>query len=180
MSGPCIGWVSAICVIWGVVDPAIVGATFRIDPSVVAVGGGTITSAHHSMTTTIGQPLASTSRSASYEISGGMWPILASGPDCFNCPPVTQLSLGVNVPNPFSQATTISFALPKEEHVTVQVFDALGRRVASVADALFPPGSHSLRWSGAGDSGVRLASGVYLIRLTANGGSRTRRVVLFR
>ena len=85
-------------------------------------------------------------------------------------------ALRQNYPNPFNPETTISFTLPAESGVKVQIFDLLGREVAVLADGIFEAGSHQLRWS-AGS----LSSGIYLYRMTINGRSAvTRKMTLMK
>ncbi|GIV55124.1 MAG: serine hydrolase [Candidatus Kapaibacterium sp.] len=47
-------------------------------------------------------------------------------------------------PNPFDQATTIRLSLPQREHVTLKVFDVLGREVATLANSMFDAGEHRI------------------------------------
>jgi len=75
-------------------------------------------------------------------------------------------SLEQNFPNPFNPATTIAYALPSQEHVTLVLYDLSGRVVATLVDGIQPAGSYHVTFTPAG-----LASGIYLARLTA--GSRT-------
>lgn len=73
-------------------------------------------------------------------------------------------------PSPFSPAEgamTIEFQLPAQGTVTVQIFDLLGRAVATLVDGELPPGPRRLRWTGVNDAGQPLASGVYFYRITA-------------
>ncbi len=73
-----------------------------------------------------------------------------------------EVALGAAYPNPVRQRTTIPFSLGAEADVTVEVFDALGRRVAVPFDAHLGPGNHSVPFDAA-----ELASGVYVVRLRA-------------
>jgi hypothetical protein len=50
-----------------------------------------------------------------------------------------------NLPNPFAASTTIRFALPVASRVRLEVYDLLGRRVRTLANALYPPGAHGQR-----------------------------------
>lgn len=72
-------------------------------------------------------------------------------------------ALHQNYPNPFNPATTINFDLPEASHVSIVVFDVLGRRVGVIADGAFDAGYRSVVWQ-AGN----LASGVYFIRLNVS------------
>lgn len=84
-------------------------------------------------------------------------------------------ALAQNYPNPFNPATTIHFQLPKSEHVTLRVFDVLGREVAALLDNMsFAAGEHAVRFDASG-----LTSGVYLYRLEAGASFvQTRRMML--
>lgn len=80
-----------------------------------------------------------------------------------------------NVPNPFNAATTITYALPHSERLSLRVFDLLGREVAVLADGLVRPGTHRVTFDGSG-----LASGLYFARLDAGEFSRTTKLMLLR
>ena len=82
-----------------------------------------------------------------------------------------------NYPNPFNPATSIQFTLPDAQRVTVQVFDVLGRPVATlVDDQTMSAGAHTVRF----DAGS-LASGVYLYRLQAGDSFvQSRRMLLIK
>ena len=67
-------------------------------------------------------------------------------------------------PSPFNPTTTIRFALPEQARVQLEVFDALGRRVATLAE-----GSYRAGWHQATFEASSLASGVYLYRIEAEG-----------
>lgn len=71
-------------------------------------------------------------------------------------------SVAQNYPNPFNPETSLSFTLPQPASVQVAVYDALGRRLAVLADRRFTAGGHSLRWNGRDQSGRSVASGVYM------------------
>ncbi len=86
-----------------------------------------------------------------------------------------QVRLDANYPNPFSGETTIPFRLSGAVHVRVEVFDVLGRKVAGVADGMYPAGIHSIRFDGG-----RLTSGLYLYRLTAGREVYTRTMIVLK
>lgn len=91
-----------------------------------------------------------------------------------------HLSLGRNAPNPFASETSVSFAIPNAGPVSLDVYDVAGRRVTGLVNGPLPAGSHSVRWDGRDASGQRVASGVYLLRLSAGDEVRTTDVVLMR
>jgi hypothetical protein len=89
-------------------------------------------------------------------------------------------SLGTNYPNPFNPATTIPFTLSRGGRATLRVYDVSGRVVATLLDGVVPAGAHEARWDGHTDSGVAVASGVYVARLDAGGVRRTQKMVLLK
>ncbi|MEW5799357.1 MAG: LamG-like jellyroll fold domain-containing protein [Bacteroidota bacterium] len=74
----------------------------------------------------------------------------------------TVFSLSQNYPNPFNPSTTISFGLPEASNVTVKIYDALGREVASLVNDQLTTGYYTYAWNAG-----HLASGVYIYRMTA-------------
>jgi hypothetical protein len=81
-------------------------------------------------------------------------------------------------PNPFNPETNIRFDLLQAGFVSVEVFNALGQKVATLVDEMLPAGSHQVRWTGQRDDGARMSSGVYLYRLSTNGFVDVRRMML--
>jgi len=88
--------------------------------------------------------------------------------------------LAGNYPNPFNPKTTIRFDLPETQSVRLAIFDAAGRRVATLVDATLPAGYHDATWNGRDDAGRALASGVYFYRLEAGPLRETRRMLLLK
>lgn len=90
------------------------------------------------------------------------------------------VTLGQSAPNPSSLtgAITIPFSLPEPADVTIEVFDAAGVRVASIARGRFASGVHRVQWDGRNEHGRRVASGVYFCRLQAPGATLVRKLVL--
>ena len=81
-------------------------------------------------------------------------------------------SLDGNAPNPAADRTTIRFALPTPAQVEMEVFDLLGRQVAVLIDGMREAGYHDEPFD------LRsLASGVYVVRISAKTGSETHRAV---
>jgi hypothetical protein len=78
-----------------------------------------------------------------------------------------------NYPNPFNPTTEIKYATSEAGHVTLKVFDLLGRGVASLVNTKAERGEHKVRVDAAG-----LSSGVYFYRLTAGNFVATRKLLL--
>ena len=89
----------------------------------------------------------------------------------------TEFALRQNQPNPFGQETLFAFEVPRRAKVRLEVFDLAGRRVATLASAVYDPGRHSVAWDRRGPSG-RVPAGVYTYRLTAEGRQFKRQMVV--
>ena len=97
--------------------------------------------------------------------------ILAPGEDAAGLP--DQFELYNNYPNPFNPRTTIRFAVPIEGPVQLDVYDILGRRVTRLVDQNYQAGFHEVNFDA-----TRLASGVYIYRLSTEGGVLTKKMTL--
>jgi hypothetical protein len=80
----------------------------------------------------------------------------------------TVYELRQNYPNPFNPITTISYDLPRQSHVTLVVYDILGRETVRLVDEIQEPGSQSIVWNGRIADGSAASSGVYFYRLEAH------------
>ncbi len=81
----------------------------------------------------------------------------------------------LNFPNPFNPATTISFTLPTDSHITLTVHDITGRKVATLADNFMGAGKHSAVFNGSD-----LASGVYFYRLESKDFAKSGKMLLIK
>ena len=68
-------------------------------------------------------------------------------------------------PNPFVSVTRIELILPGPEHISLAVYDVLGRKIYSLVDRPMPQGRHFVIWNGTAEDGTDLAPGIYLLRL---------------
>jgi len=75
-----------------------------------------------------------------------------------------EFALFQNHPNPFNPTTTISYALPVDAHVTLEVYDVVGKLVGRLVEGNVAAGYHDAMFDAS-----RLASGAYFYRLTARG-----------
>jgi hypothetical protein len=83
-------------------------------------------------------------------------------------------------PNPFQQATTIRFDLPRAGDVRLKVYDIAGRHVCTLVSESMPVGNRSLTWNGVDDAGHRVSAGVYVLRLETAGARENRRILLLK
>ena len=84
-------------------------------------------------------------------------------------------SLSQNYPNPFNPTTQIEYTLPCHSHVTLEVYNILGEKVATLVDEKQETGYKRARW----DAGS-FSSGSYFYRLRTGEYEMTRRMVLLR
>ncbi len=84
-------------------------------------------------------------------------------------------SLEQNYPNPFNPTTEIGYRIPETGHVSLTVYDLLGREISTLVNEKKSPGSYTVKWDASGHP-----SGVYFYRLTTGSFSETRRLVLIR
>lgn len=87
----------------------------------------------------------------------------------------TNFMLYQNYPNPFNPTTTISYQLPVVSHVTLEIYDILGREIAALVDERKSPGTYKVKFDGS-----RFASGVYFCRMTAGSYVLTRKLLLLK
>jgi hypothetical protein len=74
----------------------------------------------------------------------------------------TQFDLSQNYPNPFNPNTNISFSLPTESKVKLEVFNSRGEVVTTLVSETRNAGIHTINWNAS-----NLASGVYMYRIKA-------------
>ena len=83
-------------------------------------------------------------------------------------------------PNPGSGPVRIAFALKHSAAIEIDVFDLLGRKVASPGSGVWPAGAHELAWDGLTRSGQPAQAGMYVIRYVYPGGQDRRGIVRIR
>ncbi len=96
-------------------------------------------------------------------------------------PGTTMLGIRYVMPNPATAQTRIGYALPDGWRIArLSVYDVAGRLVRRLDPAPGTRGFVAVDWDGTGDSGERVASGVYFVRLEVDGAIAAQRVVLLR
>jgi hypothetical protein len=84
-------------------------------------------------------------------------------------------SLSQNYPNPFNPTTVIGYQLPATSNVSLKVYNLLGQEAAILFEGIRQPGTYQVTFDGS-----KLASGVYVYRMTANNFVETKKLVLIR
>jgi hypothetical protein len=86
-----------------------------------------------------------------------------------------SFSLAQNFPNPFNPGTTISYQIPAQGHVTLKVFDVLGREIATLVNKDQIAGYKSVTWDAS-----NIPSGLYFYRLQTKDFTQTRKLLLMK
>ena len=91
-----------------------------------------------------------------------------------------RYALKQNYPNPFNPTTRIDYQLAHAGNTTLRIYDILGREVVTLVDEFQYTGFHSISWDGRSNSGIPVASGVYLYRLESSKYDKTCKMVLLK
>ncbi|MDA1029544.1 MAG: T9SS type A sorting domain-containing protein [Bacteroidetes bacterium] len=86
-----------------------------------------------------------------------------------------RFTLDQNYPNPFNPSTQISFDVASTGHVQLDVFDVMGRQVATLLSNTVPVGTHSVTFDA-----QNLSSGIYIYRMTSGASIQTKRMLLMK
>lgn len=84
-------------------------------------------------------------------------------------------SLSQNYPNPFNPSTTITFAIPENDFVTLRIYDVLGREVKTLISRVMNAGTHKITFDAS-----KLSSGMYYYKITTNNFTDTKKMILIR
>ena len=87
----------------------------------------------------------------------------------------TEFALLQNYPNPFNPSTTIRYDVPERTHVTMKIYDVMGRQVAVLVDEEHNAGAHKIVWNAQG-----VASGLYYYRISAGDFTSVRKLILMK
>jgi hypothetical protein len=92
----------------------------------------------------------------------------------------STFALHQNYPNPFNPSTEIRYELAEASEVSLIIYDLLGRKVRGLVKAKQSAGPYTVQWDGGNERRRQVASGVYLLRLTAGSFVRSRKMLLLR
>ena len=82
-----------------------------------------------------------------------------------------EYSLSQNYPNPFNPATTIRYEIPEQGHVSIKIYDMLGREVAVLVDDVVAAGRYSVQFDAS-----NLPSGIYIYRIVSDNYVESKRM----
>ncbi|HXG01380.1 MAG TPA: T9SS type A sorting domain-containing protein [Bacteroidota bacterium] len=87
----------------------------------------------------------------------------------------SEFALFQNYPNPFNPTTTISYDIPEDGRVLLNVYNALGQEVARLVDEVMHAGRYYVEWNAG-----TMSSGMYIYKLTTGSFSQSRKMVLLK
>lgn len=85
-----------------------------------------------------------------------------------------------NFPNPFNQQTTIEYQITNWSHVSLNIYDLMGRKIRTLVDENQYAGSYSIFWDGNDNSGNVMTSGIYYCRLSQGDFTETKKILFVR
>jgi hypothetical protein len=83
-------------------------------------------------------------------------------------------------PNPFNPSTTISFSLPSKSNIRINIYNIKGQLVKTLINETFERGLHRVLWNGDSNIGSLTGSGIYLIKMTANGKTDVKKAMMLK
>ena len=83
-----------------------------------------------------------------------------------------------NHPNPFNPVTTINFDLPRNDSVSIIIYNILGEKVKGFSMPNLGPGFHSIEWNATSDYGIPLSSGIYFYQMRTQSYIKTQKMIL--
>jgi len=92
----------------------------------------------------------------------------------------TDMSVSQNWPNPFNSSTMFEIDNRKNQNITAEVYDLLGRHVSTIIDTRLTQGIHVLEWDAADSFGGLLPSGVYFLKVSSESSTRTRKMLFLK
>lgn len=141
-------------------------AILRLEGSTVKNIGGTVDRMHQRVTADIDRPgiyILGLGRNDGFG-TGGSVP--------------SKFSLNQNYPNPVSSTTTIRYSVSNSKNTTLKIYSLNGALVRTLVNGPQNAGSQSVVWDCKDEQGTKVASGVYVYTLNADGQTSTRKMVI--
>jgi hypothetical protein len=79
-------------------------------------------------------------------------------------------------PNPAASVTTVSFSLSASQHVSIRIFDMMGRSVKTLTEAKMEAGIHQLVWDLRDEKGGQVNTGIYFVKINLGNSSETKKL----
>lgn len=93
---------------------------------------------------------------------------------------VNEYKLAQNYPNPFNPDTRITFVMPQEAKVTLNVYNVVGQLIKTLVDETKSAGQHSVQWNGTNNFGEKTGSGIYFYKIISDNFTAARKMVILK
>ena len=88
---------------------------------------------------------------------------------------VSGYRLSSAYPNPFNPSTTINYTVAKYDHVSIAVYDVIGRKIESLVNGHVDAGNYEITWNGSNYS-----SGIYYVKMKSGSYQNTQKLLLMK
>jgi hypothetical protein len=85
-----------------------------------------------------------------------------------------------NHPNSFNPETEIIFQIPNVQFVSLKIYNTLGKEITTLANSVFEPGTHSLKWDSKDYNGHPVPSGLHLYKIATGEYTKIKKMSLVR
>lgn len=114
-----------------------------------------------------------------YDGSVGLCGLRKADP-CGDCPIPYTYFLSQAYPNPFNANTIIEFGLAEPGHVSLDIYDILGKKVRALKSEEMEPGAYQATWDGTNDAGAEVGSGFYFYIIQTSEFTDRKRMTLLK
>jgi len=116
-----------------------------------------------------------------YRIFGDDQKVISSGSHQMKIKAIPdEYALHHNYPNPFNPTTTILYDVPQEGHVSMVIYDLMGREITKLMNGRMDAGYYSMQWNGKNSFGSMVSAGVYFYQIQVNGFVQTKKMLLLK
>lgn len=92
----------------------------------------------------------------------------------------SDFELEQNFPNPFNPSTDIRYSIAKAGTYSLEIYNVLGQRIATLVSKQHAVGTHQINWAGIDNNGAKVGSGIYFYRLSGEGVAKTKKMILLK
>jgi hypothetical protein len=92
----------------------------------------------------------------------------------------SEFTLSDNYPNPFNPSTTIEYSIPKAGFVKIQIYNSIGQLINTIENDFRNPCKYRIQWNGKNSLGESMPSGVYFYRMSSNGLTLIKKMVMLK
>ncbi|MDD2889568.1 MAG: C25 family cysteine peptidase [bacterium] len=90
------------------------------------------------------------------------------------------LSISQTMPNPFNKKTLLSFSVPENANVKINVFNLAGQHIKTLFNNTVKPGTYNVYWYGKDTNENPAPTGIYFIKIEGIGDTKVRKLILLK